>query len=1758
MKSSIHLKISFSVFLIFICFAFNAFGQITADKTSGCLPLVVAFEIEDYDFETVYWNIGNGQTSTADQPTFIFEEAGEFSVKAIVTHQSGTVDTLHYEEVIVVNEKPQVDFSIGSANSCVGESISFNNETTQADTYLWTFGDGNQSTDENPLHQYQEAGVYTVSLTASVNNSCQEVKVLEDAIEINEVGEVEISSSRRVQCLSDVDPIEFSVSGDIAQAEWDFGDGISKEGLSVNHLYTSPGEYEVNLNYTSNSGCNTTVRMDSLISVEEIAAPEITVSDPTVCLGQEVTLNAVHADDSGFEWEINGSSHAGKELTLPLNQAGDVELKLTYTNSAGCVIEVFENDLIYVQEVDLPNIEFGQVSGCEPFDFSATNKTLDGVNFSWKVNDEIIEGANLNYTFEQHGNYTIIGITEYESGCKIETEVGNGIQVFKKETKLDVSEWQGCAPFTTELTLLNDGASEVNWNIAGEQLIGETISFEFENPGIYYPKISYINEQGCNTVYEFESPITVLDREIHLDDPEIIESCTSTEVYFSGNMGYDFWEWDFGDGNTSNDRNPVHSYDEAGTYEVSLKTNNKNGCETTLSKYNIINIPDLEVQTSLEVTKGDDCGYFSVKVKADLKEWQTAKWFYNESVIGTDSELEVSFISLSDIGLTLSIGSAGECTKSKAIMIPNPWEDCEDREIEEEMEEPSDDSPIGNFQFSSCDLPYSVDIVNPLPDARKIQWRFSDGRKHSKTSFIETFNQAGEHIIGYWAKLDNDSTILVEDYIKVTLYQSEIDFDYEIEKVCNGFKVLLSPENPEFENYRWKLNNELIELSADGSYFIEEEGLYSISLSAESQNSCATTKIKNLFVGNEENQFTYPKTLCLGEEFVVEHNLQGFESVKWDMGNGEIIGNFNTPYVYSTAGEYQIKAIASDFEGCESVFDFPQKTSVKDLSAAFNVNKNTGCGETVIQFKNQSTEANEWFWDFGNGITSTEENPEVTFLPGSYSVTLTASNGECSRSTTKPGFIKIDELRSDFSFEYDQECLPVVVQFTDESVNASSWFWDFGDGHTSTEQNPTHTFVDHPNSEVKLTVENGNGCSTFKTAAMDFIFIASFKADKNAVCLGNGVQFSSLNEDATDWFWDFGDGNSSTEKNPLHHYESPGVFDVKLIAEYSSGCTDTVLMEQYIEVFSYNADFKLVDTLDSKCVPVQVSFQNLSVGAVSYFWDFGDGNISTVRNPVHLYDSLGNFDVTLVITNELGCQDTLRKEQLVSVSGPETKFEIESKVVCLPNTANFTDVSANAVKWKWVFGDGNISTEQHPQHLYESPGIYKVTLIAENEEGCEQIYSMDNVKVLPTPDVNFDMEVSGECYPVEVKLTNRSHKLLNPTYLWKFGDGQTSTAENPNILIESTGRFDVTLTVTNDRGCPVSFTHDDQVLVRDTAQHIEADLNKILVENNKVHFELSSYDFNNVSHYNVYRDSNTGYNLLQTIEVEGGSSQRIIYDDQSCNPQNKSHQYIFQAVRFCENTVSKERLTVFNTMHLKKQPEREEVREINWNQSKGFPIDNQRIFRKLKEEEQWQEIAVVTSGAMKFRDEEDLCPGIYQYKVGAFEQNTLRSVSSDVEFELTDEIYRNQIAEIENTTVMETGEVFTEWSIPEEGKARITAFEIYRSENGGEFEYFDSVEPHEQFYIDEESDTENNTYTYQVTIVNDCSIDTESSDASNTVLLQKDVQFRKYELKWNAFKGWEEGVEKYIIQSMDENGNWKTIEEVSGDQLKATVKDTDH
>ena len=178
--------------------------------------------------------------------------------------------------------------------------------------------------------------------------------------------------------------------------------------------------------------------------------------------------------------------------------AGFHDVLLSYTDPNGCAIDILKEDMIEVSEVSEPTIEYDEFSGCAPFNFLATNQSEGAVAYSWIINNEVIAGQELDYTFEKNGNYNVTAITEYESGCVIEQNLNDRIQVFKRETNLKVDEWQGCAPFVTEVSLLDGNAKEIIWNNGtGQSYEGSKVAFDYEIPGVYYPSVSYINNKDC-------------------------------------------------------------------------------------------------------------------------------------------------------------------------------------------------------------------------------------------------------------------------------------------------------------------------------------------------------------------------------------------------------------------------------------------------------------------------------------------------------------------------------------------------------------------------------------------------------------------------------------------------------------------------------------------------------------------------------------------------------------------------------------------------------------------------------------------------------------------------------------------------------------------------------------------------------------------------------------------------------------------------------------------------------------------------------------------------------------------------------------------------------------------------------------------------------------------------------------------------------------------------------------------------------------
>ncbi|RMD69893.1 MAG: PKD domain-containing protein, partial [Bacteroidetes bacterium] len=219
-----------------------------------------------------------------------------------------------------------------------------------------------------------------------------------------------------------------------------------------------------------------------------------------------------------------------------------------------------------------------------------------------------------------------------------------------------------------------------------------------------------------------------------------------------------------------------------------------------------------------------------------------------------------------------------------------------------------------------------------------------------------------------------------------------------------------------------------------------------------------------------------------------------------------------------------------------------------------------------------------------------------------------------------------------------------LFQFTDQSGNnPDSWLWDFGDGNTSTEQNPMHTYAAPGTYTVCLTVGNSAGTDT---TCMDVTVVFPPEAAFTYTDEGNGtIAFADASANGPDsWLWDFGDGATSTEQNPTHTYTAPGDYTVCLIASNSAG-SDTACMNITV-VLPPVAAFSITDQGNGT-----FAFTDLSTNdPESWLWDFGDGNTSTEQNPTHTYTSSGDYTVCLTVSNSAGT-DTACQTISVTVTG---------------------------------------------------------------------------------------------------------------------------------------------------------------------------------------------------------------------------------------------------------------------------------------------------------------------------------------------------------------------------------------------------------------------------------------------------------------------------------------------------------------------------
>lgn len=698
-------------------------------------------------------------------------------------------------------------------------------------------------------------------------------------------------------------------------------------------------------------------------------------------------------------------------------------------------------------------------------------------------------------------------------------------------------------------------------------------------------------------------------------------------------------------------------------------------------------------------------------------------------------------------------------------------------------------------------------------------WDFGDGTQSTEQNPVKRYTDPGTYTIslrvtndkGCWGVTNKNSYIKVTEGVKAAFSFPEPDackppFPVSFTNLSSG---------PGMLQYQWSFGDGTVSTSVNPTHIYQAPGIYNVDLSVKNTDGCVDTVRQQVSLNpaNATSALASPDSVCINDT-VRFRNLSSFtpSAVQWNFGDGTNSNEWNPVKFYNRPGNFTIKLIQQN----GSCSDTAQKNiSVLARPAArFTASTFTSCKPPLtVSFQNNSPDAVRFEWDFGDSTFSTERNPSHTYTAyGNFTVRLKVTNATgCTDFFTMPEPVSIAKPQISFAAVPSRGCLPLNVQFSPNVTTPDpvvSYLWDFGDGTTSSQQNPSHLYTTQGSFSSSLTIRTAAGCSE-KYVVTDAVLAgtkpkANFSAAPNPVCAFRSVAFTNLTPEGTNWFWDFGDGNTSTSQHPLYAYNDTGVFSVKLIAE-NYGCRDSLLLKDFITIkppialFIYQAD------CNNKFA---YTFTNQSIGANTWQWNFGDGTTSTQQNPSHLYTRAGAYLVTLTVGNDT-CFNTI--QTTVNVSDGIPNFRATQTIACkgtsLQLTADSTN-AANIVSYAWDFGDGaTFGTGATTSITYQKAGRYTIRLTTTDVNGCTETVVKPQYLQINGPTAGFAATDTTGCKGLQTTFTDASandgsHRIV--AWNWNFGDSTSLTQLSNNPIrhtYATAGNFDVRLQVTDQAGC---------------------------------------------------------------------------------------------------------------------------------------------------------------------------------------------------------------------------------------------------------------------------------------------------------------------------------------------------------------------
>jgi gliding motility-associated-like protein len=582
-------------------------------------------------------------------------------------------------------------------------------------------------------------------------------------------------------------------------------------------------------------------------------------------------------------------------------------------------------------------------------------------------------------------------------------------------------------------------------------------------------------------------------------------------------------------------------------------------------------------------------------------------------------------------------------------------------------------------------------------------------------------------------------------------------------------------------------------------------------------NGCSNTDTRTITIHEVPiAEFQFPASACeaAAVQFINQTSCAtcGTLQYQWYFGNG--LGqssNASPSFTFADTGYVDITLIVQSSFGCaDSITHTIHILALPETS--FLLSENEGCGPIDIQITNTTVGAElTYSWNIDSYGSTSVEDPGTIAFPAApcdfifYQVYLEAEN-ICGMSTYEDEILVYSPPQPLFNVSSDTICssLPVSIYNATTCAWQTAYSWDLGDGTIFTSEelildHVYYAFDDFGQYEITLTATNQCGVTenTQIITVVPNTIDAFFNANPVNGCEPLPVSFDQEMNGVTYFAWDFGDGSTSLDEDPVHIFQSEGSYEVSFIAGNFCGAQDTAY--QLITVLPAPV-FDFVSSEDYLCIGEPTSFTAFGDPIYGYQWSFGDGNTTAAITPSHIYEATGEYEVTLTaLSSENGCPTTITNIIEV-ITTPSAQILADTLEGCPPFMVNFTNNSTDAVNYFWNLDDGTSYVGDTLEHVFESSGTYNVQVIAVNSNSCADTANVA-VTVYPSPTAAFTYSTSDDYLALDVRFTNRSENAI--AYEWDFGDGDGSFTAHPfhSYLKDGDCLYEPTLRAYNAFGC---------------------------------------------------------------------------------------------------------------------------------------------------------------------------------------------------------------------------------------------------------------------------------------------------------------------------------------------------------------------